>query len=92
MDLSHSELVRRSLVLNDGVASDDARAAHGLVPYWYTQRGKPVPPIEMTMLLCVRLIDLLRVSSAEVDAAVRERRLKPLLGDGFEWVMTPFEM
>ena len=76
----------RSRRLSPVVASDV-----GLDMWLYTLRGKPPPTSDQERKLTTRLLHLAHASPLSLHRSIVERRLKTLLGTGFEWVETNAE-
>lgn len=76
----------RSRRLSPVVASDV-----GLDMWLYTLRGKTPPTSDQERKLKTRLLHLAHASPLSLHRSIVERRLKTLLGTGFEWVETNAE-
>ena len=91
--MSSTRTLRDALHGPSGPMSDAALADHGLHDEVYQVYSRPAPTVAQKAALVARLHELLADEEgvAEVERAVREGRLRALLGRGFGWALPIFE-
>ncbi len=87
-DVLYSALINKSAMLSEAALSD-----HGLNDDVYHTYSRNPPTISQKALLIARLHELLIADGGKerVEAAVRDGRLRTLLGRNFLWVLPLFE-